>query len=176
MKKTFLAFLIVCAMMSTVHAQQTVIVQKTPGLLESLVDATIAIASAPVVFGTAIVSGVGEVFAPAITGSTRVTYINQPPVVTAPVVAPAPVVAAPVVAPAPVVVAPPIISEECYRTPYTSTTTISTQTVSPSGTVTVQTYTRPISAYETGIPLAPVPIEHRVGTSPVVNPYVYRHR
>ena len=165
MKKTFLAFLIVCAMMSTVHAQQTVIVQKTPGLLESLVDATIAIASAPVVFGTAIVSGVGEVFAPAITGSTRVTYINQPPVVTAPVVAPAPVV-----------VAPPIISEECYRTPYTSTTTISTQTVSPSGTVTVQTYTRPISAYETGIPLAPVPIEHRVGTSPVVNPYVYRHR
>ena len=165
MKKTFLAFLIVCAMMSTVHAQQTVIVQKTPGLLESLVDATIAIASAPVVFGTAIVTGVGEVFAPAITGSTRVTYINQPPVVTAPVVAPAPVV-----------VAPPIISEECYRTPYTSTTTISTQTVSPSGTVTVQTYTRPISAYETGIPLAPVPIEHRVGTSPVVNPYVYRHR
>ncbi len=169
---------------ATVHAQQTVIVQKTPGLLEGIVDAAVAVVTAPVVFGAAVVSGVEEVFAPAVVGTTRITTIPQypmpivatpAPVVTVP---PAPVVVMPpaVAAPAPVVVAPPIVSPGCYRTPHVSTTTITTQTVSPSGSVTVQSYTRPISAYETGVPIAPVPIEHRVGTSPYVNPYIYRHR
>ena len=163
---------------ATVHAQQqTIIVQKTPGLLEGIVDAAVAVATAPIVFGAAVVSGVEEVFAPAVVGTTRITVVPQYPT---PIVAPpAPVVTVPpaVVAPArPVVVAPPVVSPECYRTPSVSTTTITTQTVSPSGSVTVQSYTRPISAYEIGVPIAPVPVEHRVGTSPCVNPYIYRHR
>ena len=133
--------------------------------------------TAPIVFGAAVVSGVEEVFAPAVVGTTRITVVPQYPM---PIVAtPAPVVTVPptVVAPArPVVVAPPVVSPECYRTPHVSTTTITTQTVSPGGAVTIQSYTRPISAYEMGIPSVPVPVEHRVGTAPYVNPYVYRHR
>ena len=75
---------------ATVHAQQTVIVQKTPGLLEGIVDAAVAVVTAPVVFGAAVVSGVEEVFAPAVVGTTRITTIPQYPM---PIVAtPAPVV------------------------------------------------------------------------------------
>ena len=141
---------------ATVHAQQTIIVQKTPGLLEGIVDAAVAVATAPVVFGTAIVSGVEEVFASAVVGTTRITVVPQYPMLI--VATPAPVVTVPpaVVAPArPVIVAPPVVSPECYRTPSVSATTITTQTVSPSGVVTVQSYTRPISAYEIGVPIAP---------------------
>ena len=194
MKKIILAVLGLMTF-ATVHAQQTVIVQKTPGLLEGIVDAAVAVVTAPVVFGAAVVSGVEEVFAPAVVGTTRITTIPRypAPVVTAPapvvtvppaIVAPAPAVVAPpaivapppAVVPAPVIVAPPVVSPECHRTPHVSTTTITTQTVSPGGVVTVQSYTRPVSAYETGVPLTPVPVEHRVGTSPCVNPYIYRHR
>ena len=176
MKKLILTLTIGLMAFSTVHAQ-TVIVQKTPGLLEGIVDAVVAVTTAPVVFGTAIVSGVEEVFAPAVVGWTHVAVIPQPAVVVSP--APPPAVIAPhaIVAPVhPVVVAPPVLSPECCHNPHVSTTTITTQTVSPGGAVTVQSYTRPISAYELGVPSVPVPIEHRVGTAPYVNPYIYRHR
>ena len=176
MKKILLTILGLMAF-ATAHAQQAVIVQKTPGLLEGIVDAVVAVTTAPVVFGTAIVSGVEEVFAPAVVGWTHVAVIPQPAVVVSP--APPPAVIAPhaIVAPVhPVVVAPPVLSPECCHNPHVSTTTITTQTVSPGGAVTVQSYTRPISAYELGVPSVPVPIEHRVGTAPNVNPYIYRHR
>ena len=170
MKKILLTILGLMAF-ATAHAQQAVIVQKTPGLLEGIVDAAVAVVTAPVVFGSAIVSGMEEVFAPAVVGRTHVTVLPQPAVVVSPVPAPAVVVPAP-----PVVVAPPVMSPECRRNPHVSTTTITTQTVSPGGAVTIQSYTRPISAYELGVPSVPVPIEHRVGTAPYVNPYVFRYR
>ena len=170
MKKILLTILGLMAF-ATAHAQQAVIVQKTPGLLEGIVDAAVAVATAPVVFGSAIVSGMEEVFAPAVVGRTHVTVLPQPAVVVSPVPSPAVVVLAP-----PVVVAPPAMSPECCHNPHVSTTTITTQTVSPGGAVTIQSYTRPISAYELGVPSVPVPIEHRVGTAPYVNPYVFRYR
>ena len=157
---------------ATVHAQQTVVIER-PGIFTDLANAATALVVMPAAAATGIVAGTVEAFKDVVTGST--TVVTTPaPVVVAPrvVVPPAPAV----VAPAPVIVAPPIISPECYRTPHVSTTTITTQTVSPSGSVTVQSYTRPISAYEIGVPIAPVPVEHRVGTSPCVNPYIYRHR
>lgn len=183
MKKILLAILGL-TVFATAHAQQTVIVQKTPGLLEGIVDAAVAVATAPVVFGTAIVSGVEEVFAPVVVGRTHVTVLPQPAVVVSPVPSPAviapPAIVAPVppvVVPAPpVIVAPQVVSHECCRAPHVSTTTITTQTVSPGGAITAQSYTRPISAYEMGIPSVPVPIEHTVGTAPYVNPYVFRYR
>ena len=98
MKKILLAILGLTAF-ATAHAQQTVIVQKTPGLLEGIVDAAVAVATAPVVFGTAIVSGVEEVFAPAVVGRTHVTVLPQPAVVVSPV-------------PPPAVIAPQVVSPE----------------------------------------------------------------
>ena len=133
MKKILLAILGLTAF-ATAHAQQTVIVQKTPGLLEGIVDAAVAVATAPVVFGTAIVSGVEEVFAPAVVGRTHVTILPQPAVVVSPVPPPAVIAPPAVVAPVPpVVVAPQVVSPECCRAPHVSTTTITTQTVSPGG-------------------------------------------
>ena len=158
---------------ATVHAQQTVVIER-PGIFTDLANAATALVVMPAAAATGIVAGTVEAFKDVVTGST--TVITTPaPVVVAPrgVVPSAPAV----VTPAPVIVAPPIVSPDCYRTPpHVSTTTITTQTVSPSGSVTVQSYTRPISAYEIGVPIAPVPVEHRVGTSPYVNPYIYRQR
>ncbi len=184
MKKLILSILGGMAF-AAVHAQQAVVIER-PGIFTDLANAATALVVMPAAAATGIVAGTVEAVKDVVTGST--TVVTTPaPVVVAPrivvpaapaVVAPAPVVVPPpaVVAPAPVVVAPPIISPECYRTPHVSTTTITTQTVSPSGIVMVQSYTRPISAYEIGVPIAPVPVENRVGTSPYVNPYIYRHR
>ena len=157
---------------ATVHAQQTVVIER-PGIFTDLAKAATALVVMPAAAATGIVAGTVEAFKDVVTGSTTVVTAPAPVVVAPRVVVP---LAPAVVAPAPVIVAPPIISPECYRTPHVSTTTITTQTVSPSGSVTVQSYTRPISAYEIGVPIAPVPVEHRVGTSPYVNPYIYRHR
>ena len=171
MKKLILSILGLMAF-ANVHAQQTVVIER-PGIFTDLANAATALVVMPAAAATGIVAGTVEAFKDVVTGSA--TVITTPaPVVVAPrvVVPPAPAV----VAPAPVIVAPPIVSPDCYRTPHVSTTTITTQKVSPSGSVTVQSYTRPISAYEIGVPIAPVPVEHRVGTSPCVNPYIYRHR
>ena len=163
MKKILLSILGLMTL-TAVHAQQTVVIER-PGIFTDLASAATALVTLPVAVTAGIVEGTVEAFRDAVTGST--TVIRTP----------APVVVQPrVVAPAPVIVAPPVVSPECYRIPHVSTTTITTQTVSPSGSVTVQSYTRPISAYEIGVPIAPVPVEHRVGTSPCVNPYIYRHR
>ena len=174
--------------LTAVHAQQTVVIER-PGIFTDLASAATALVTLPVAAAAGFVEGTVEAVCDVVTGSTTVIATPAPVVVQPRVVVPAPVVvqprvaapapvvvAPPVVTPAPVIVAPPIVSPECSRTPHVSTTTITTQTVSPSGIVTVQSYTRPISAYETGVPIAPVPVEHRVGTSPHVNPYVFRYR
>ena len=171
MKKLLLLVLGLTAF-TTVHAQQTVVIER-PGIFTDLANAATALVVMPAAAATGIVAGTVEAFKDVVTGSTTVVTTPTPVVVAPRVVVPS---APAVVAPASVIVAPPIISPECYRTSHVSTTTITTQTVSPSGSVTVQSYTRPISAYEIGVPIAPVPVEHRVGTSPCVNPYVFRYR
>jgi len=69
--------------------------------------------------------------------------------------------------PAPVVVAPGVAVQ-----PHPTTTIVTNY-----GNGTSVTITRPASAYELG-PNVVVPVDpaHRVGTSPFVNPYIYRHR
>jgi len=166
MKKIILTLTIGLLGFTAAHAQHTVIVQKTPGLLEGLVDAAVAVATAPVVFGTAIVSGVEEVFAPAIVGSTRVAVIPQP----VPVGVPAPVVIAQPPPPAVVTPVPTVVPHAPAAIP---TTTI----ITTHGDGTVTTVTRQASSYELGpVILTPVDPTHRVGPGPLVNPYVYRHR
>ena len=166
MKKIILTLTIGLLAFTAAHAQQTVIVQKTPGLLEGLVDAAVAVATAPVVFGTAIVSGVEEVFAPAIVGSTRVAVISQ----TVPVVIPVPAAIAQPPPPAVVTPVPAVVPHAPAAIP---TTTIITM----HGAGTVTTVTRQASSYELGpIILTPVDPLHRVGPGPLVNPYIYRHR
>ena len=106
MKKTILAVLTVCALMSATaaHAQTTVVVQR-PGLLSGLVDTAEALLLLPFAVAEGVVVGTVEA-ADAVLNGTTTVYTAPAPVYTAPapvVVAPPP----PVVAPAPVVVAPP---------------------------------------------------------------------
>lgn len=71
-----------------------------------------------------------------------------------------------------IVVTPPAIVTSPPATIPTTTTIITTH-----GDGTVTTVTRQASAYEHGpVVLMPVDPNHRVGTSPHVNPYVYRYR
>ena len=172
MKKLILSLIAAFAMLPALHAQTTVVVER-PGILSDLAGAVGALVSLPVALAEGIVIGTAEAAGAILHGSTDVYVVQQPQVVTpAPVVvtqpqvvAPAPVVVTPqrVVTPAPVVVTRP------------ATTTITTTTRSAGGIVTT-TVTRPVSSYELGVPLAPVPVEYRVGRSPYVNPYVFRYR
>lgn len=166
MKKLFIA-LIGLMTFATVHAQQTVVIQR-PGLFTDLANAATALVELPAALATGIVTGTAEVAGSMIHGNT--TVITTP----APAVSVVPGYTTPIVTtPAPVIVrqvpvAPPVV---------TTTTT----TTSYGGSVTIQTV-RPASGYE--LPLggtnysrtviAPVPVEHRVGPSPYVNPYVWR--
>ena len=148
MKKTILAVLTVCALMSATaaHAQTTVVVQR-PGLLSGLVDTAEALLLLPFAVAEGVVVGTVEA-ADAVLNGTTTIYTAPAPVYTAPapvVVAPPP----PVVAPAPVVVAP----------------AVQTTTVTRTRT-TVTTVTRP--AYE-----VVVPRHHVVAPAPVVR---YRYR
>ena len=192
MKKMILSLIATCALFSTVHAQTTVVVQR-PGLLTDLADAVGSLIALPVALAEGIVVGTAEAAGAIIHGSSDVYVVQPAPVVApapvvvqpAPVVAPAPVIVqpAPVVAPAPVVVqpapvvapAPVVVQPAPVVATQTATTTITTTTRSPGGLVTT-TVTRPVSSYELGVPVAPVPVEYRVGTSPYVNPYVFRYR
>ena len=147
MKKTLFA-LTLCIMICTcVHAQQTVIVQR-PGIIADITTATGMILSLPFAFAEGIVAGTAEAAGSLIHGSTEVIVVQSvTPVPTQFVVA----------SPQPV---------------QPSTTIITTH-----GDGTVTTVTRSASAYERGsVILMPASPSHRVGTSPHVNPYVYRHR
>jgi hypothetical protein len=158
---------------ATVHAQQTVVI-KRPGIFTDLAGAATALVMLPAAAATGIVEGTVEAFRDAVAGST--TVITTPaPVVTPPriVAPPAPAIVTPprivapppaaVVAPVPVVVAPTAVPSTTIVTRYSD------------GSVT--SVTRQASAYELG-PNIVVPVDpaHRVGTSPHVNPYVFRYR
>lgn len=181
MKKTILAFLIGCALFSTVQAQQTVVIER-PGIFTDLATALIGVPAAAAV---GIVEGTVESVRDIVSGRTTVItapppVIVQQPVVTAPVVVQQRqvVVTSPIVAgrpsttvvtttSAPVVVAPQVVVQ-----PQPTTSIITNY-----GNGTSVTVTRPASAYELGgTVIAPVAPEHRVGSSPFVNPYIYRPR
>lgn len=147
MKKMLLA-LTLCIMICTViHAQQTVIVQR-PGIFTELASAAGTIVSFPFAVVEGVVVGTAEAVGSVFHGSTEVIVVPSTTPVSVPMV---------VASPQPV---------------QPSTTIITTH-----GDGTIMTVTRQASAYELGpVILTPVDPNHRVGASPHVNPYVYRHR
>ena len=147
MKKTLFA-LTLCIMICTgVHAQQTVIVQH-PGIITDITTATGTILSLPFAFAEGVVVGTAEAVGSLLHGSTEVIVVQS---------------ATPV--PTPLVIASP--------QPVQPSTTITTRYSDGS----VVQVTKPASAYELGsVILLPVDPNHRVGSSPHVNPYVYRPR
>ena len=159
MKKLILTLTIGLMAVSATHAQQTVVIQH-PGVFTDLASAAGAIIALPFAVTEGIVVGTAEAAGSLIHGSTQI--VITPPAKPVPglsVCVPAPGPSAPVVVP---------------RTPVAVPTTTIVTTHS-DGTVT--TVTRQASAYEIGpVIVAPVDPNHRVGSSPHVNPYVYRPR
>ena len=190
MKKTFLSFLAFCAVMSAVHAQQTVVIQR-PGIFTDLADAATALVTLPAAAAVGIVEGTVEAVRDIVTGHTTVITTSAPCVVrpqfvTAPVIVqPAPAV----VHRKQVVVTPTIVSGTTSTTVVTTTPAPvaipgavvvqkpTTSIITDYGNGTMVTVTREASGYELGPNVVyPVDPEPRVGPSPFVNPYVYRHR
>ena len=159
MKKFILTLTIGLLAFTAAHAQQTVVIQR-PGVFTDLASATGAIIALPLAAVEGVVVGTAEAAGSLIHGSTQI--VITPPAKPVPglsVCVPAPGPSAPVVVPH----APAAIP---------TTTIITTHS---DGTVT--TVTRQASAYELGpVVLTPVDPNHRVGSSPHVNPYVYRPR
>ena len=156
MKKTLLSLLLGLLTFTAIHAQ-TVVIQR-PGILTDLATALVGVPATAV---TGIVVGTVEAAGSLIHGSTEIVVVPPARPISPPmVVTPAPVMATP---PAAVTLAPAAIP---------STTIITTH-----GDGSVTTVTRQASAYELGpVILTPVDPTYRVGSSPYVNPYVYRHR
>ena len=147
MKKTLFA-LTLCIMICTgVHAQQTIIVQR-PGILTEIATATGTILSLPFAFAEGVVIGSAEAVGSLLHGSTEVIVVQSATPVHTPLVIASP-------------------------QPIQPSTTITTRYSDGS----VVQVTKPASAYELGsVILLPVDPNHRVGSSPHVNPYVYRPR
>ena len=147
MKKKLLA-LTICIMICTcVHAQQTIIVQR-PGIFTDLASAAGAIITLPLAVVEGVVVGTADAAGSLIHGSTEIVVV--PPATSVPT---------------PLVIASP--------QPVQPSTTITTRYSDGS----VVQVTKPASAYELGsVILLPVDPNHRVGSSPHVNPYVYRPR
>ena len=164
MKKFSLALLLGLLTFPAVHAQQTVVVQR-PGAITDLASAAGAIVALPLAAVEGIVVGTVEAAGSLFHGSTEIVVVPPTKVIPAPViVAPPPMVAVPG-STASIVV-------PCVPAAISTTTIITTH-----GDGTVTTVTRQASAYELGpVIVAPVSPSHRVGSSPHVNPYVYRHR
>ena len=182
--------------LTAVHAQQTVVVER-PGIFTDLVHAAGALVTLPLAVAEGLVTGTAEAAGSLIYGSTEFVVTPAPVIVPAPassartivsspvVVPPAPVVVAPqVVAPAPVVVAPQVVAPAPVVVPSTTVITTNNGYKTPRTTIvttyhdgTVTSITRDATSYELGpVVIPPVAPEHRVGPSPFVNPYVYRHR
>ncbi len=166
MKKMILSIIMLLTL-TVVHAQQTVVIQR-PGILTDLAEAATALVTLPAAAAVGFVSGTVEAVRDVTIGSTTVITTS------APVVTPAPVVAAPVVVTSPVVVTPAAPAVVVTPAPRIAPTTTIVTNYGDGTTITV---TRPASAYELG-PNVVIPVDpaHRVGPSPFVNPYVYRHR
>ena len=147
MKKLSIVLLFSILTLTAVYAQETVVIQR-PGIFTDIASATGMILSLPFSIAEGVVVGAVEATGSLFQGSTKVIVVPS----TTPVSVP-------------VLVANP--------QPVRSSTTIIT--AYEDGTIT--TVTRRASAYELG-PAVPVPVDptHRVGSSPFVNPYVYRYR
>ena len=161
MKKILLS-LVGLMTLATVHAQQTVVIER-PGIFTDLANAATALVTLPAAAVSGIVIGTVEGVRDVVSGSTTVITAPAPVVVAPPAAVPAPVVVAPPAA-APVVVTPFAVVP-------------STTIITRYGDGSVTAVTRQASAYELG-PNIVVPVDpaHRVGTSPYVNPYVFRYR
>ena len=160
MKKLILSLTIGLLCFTAAHAQQTVVIQR-PGVFTDLASATGAIIALPLAAVEGIVVGTAEAAGSLIHGSTQI-------VVTPPA---KPVFGTIVCVPASVCPSVPLVVP---RAPAAIPTTTIVTTHS-DGTVT--TVTRQASAYELGpVVLTPVDPNHRVGSGPHVNPYVYRPR
>ena len=160
MKKLTLALILGLLVFASLHAQQTVVIER-PGILADLATAAGTIVSLPLAAVEGIVVGSVEAAGSLFHVSTQIVVVPPARAVPVPII----------VAPAPVMVAPPVAVKTAPA--FIPTTTI--VTTHCDGTVT--TVTRQASAYELGpIILPPVVSTNRVGTSPLVNPYVYRPR
>ena len=160
MKKLSLALILGLLTFVSVHAQQTVVIER-PGVLSDLASVASAIIALPFAAVEGIAVGTVESAGSLIHGSTQT--VVAPPARTVP----APII----VAPAPVKVTSPVIVTPAPAAVPTTTVV----TTHSDGAVT--TVTRRASAYELGpVILTPVDPTHRVGTSPFVNPYIYRYR
>ena len=173
MKKTIISLFVFIALSVNSFAQQTVVIQQ-PGILT---DAATAI-SAPLIVAGGIIEGVLSGIGDIVHGRTTV-ITNAPPVIPPPPVAHpgTVVVTSPPVSYVPSVVTKQVVSPAGTVTTVTNggvTSVNTTQVV--SGTVVNTQYVRGASVLDTGIAPVPVPLEHRVGTSVYVNPYVYRYR
>jgi len=147
MKKLSIVLLFSILTLTTVYAQETVVIQR-PGIFTDIASATGMILSLPFSIAEGVVVGAVEATGSLFQGSTEVIVVPRTTSVSVPVV---------VAQPQPV---------------QPSTTII---TAHEDGTIT--TVTRKVSAYELGpVILTPVSPSNRVGTGLHVNPYVYRHR
>ena len=155
MKKLTLALILGLLFFTSLHAQQTVVIER-PGILTDLASAAGAIVSLPLAAVEGIVVGTVEAAGSLIYGPTQI--VVSPP-------------ARPIPAPTSIVVTSPV-AVPCPPAAIPTTTIVTTHS---DGTIT--TVTRQASAYELGpVVLTPVDPAHRVGSSPLVNPYVYRYR
>lgn len=160
MKKTLFSLILGFLSLSAVHAQQMVVIERQ-GLLTELASAAGAIIALPLVAVEGIVTGTVEAAGSLIHESTQIVVVPLARPVPAPVV----------VTPTPVMVTPSAIVTSIPTT--NPTTTI----ITTNGDGTVTTVTRQASAYELDpVVLTPVDPTHRVGSSPFVNPYIYRPR
>ena len=147
MKKLSIVLLFSILTLTTVYAQETVVIQR-PGIFTDIASATVMILSLPFSIAEGVVVGAVEATGSLFQGSTEVIVVPRTTSVSVPVV---------VAQPQPV---------------QPSTTII---TAHEDGTIT--TVTRKVSAYELGtVILTPVSPSHRVGAGLHVNPYVYRPR
>ena len=147
MKKLSIVLLFSILTLTTVYAQETVVIQR-PGIFTDIASATGMILSLPFSIAEGVVVGAVEATGSLFQGSTEVIVVPRATSVSVPVV---------VAQPQPV---------------QPSTTII---TAHEDGTIT--TVTRKVSAYELGpVILTPVSPSNRVGTGLHVNPYVYRPR
>ena len=160
MKTILLALFLGLPTFTALHAQQPIVIQR-PGILTDLASAAGVIVALPLAAVEGIVAGTVEAAGSLIHGSTKIVVVPPARPVPAPVV----------VAPTPVRGTPPTIVTSVPTT--IPTTTI----ITTHGDGTVTTVTRQASTYELGpVVLTPVDPTHRVGSSPFVNPYIYRPR
>ena len=172
MKKIILILFVLVALSINSFAQQTIVVKKS-GIFTDLAEAATALVTLPIEVASGIVVGTCEGVKSIANGSTTVV-VNAPPVIPA-VPAPAPVVIAP--PPAPVVVTRPPVVSVPGTTVVTTGVVPQTTVITTYGDGTTTSITRRASVYETGaVQVVPVLPEHRVGSSPHVNPYVFRYR